>query len=186
MPTVASRTHQTAAIETQSHCELLAPEPVSPGLQAFVTGFSTAAAEGGKSSACVCAALAAIGELAEHERPDRPTAPEDGVPVTSLRPMMFTASQQVFAGPDSLGVFNEPIDDMLLLAIGNIERASGVQEGKLRGAALMVLGARDTALADPPGVEAPPMTPEEFEKLLSSIITRIGRLRSSATLPKAV
>jgi intracellular multiplication protein IcmO len=161
------------------------PEPVSPGLRAFVTGFSNAVAKGGDSGACVRAALAAIGELAEDALPQRPAAPADGVPITSLRPMMFTASQQVFAGPELSGAPNEPVDDRLLRAIGNIERVSGVQEAQLRGTALMILGARDTALADQPSVEPPPMTPEEFDKLLSSIITRIRRLRSTAALRKA-
>ena len=162
-----------------------APEPASPGLQAFVRGFSGAAANGGNSGACVRAALAAIGELAEHALPERPTAPADGVPITSLRPMMFTASQQVFAGPELSRVANEPVDDGLLRAIGHIERASGVQEGKLRGTALMVLGARDTALADLPGAEPPAMDPKQFENLLSAIVARIVSLRSAAALSKA-
>jgi len=161
-----------------------APEPVSPGLQAFVRGFSNAAVNGGDSGACVRAALAAIGELTEDALPGRPAAPADGVPMTSLRPMMFTASQQVFAGPELSGAPNEPVDDRLLRAIGTIERVSGVQEARLREAALLVLGARDTALADPPAIEPPPMTSEEFDRLLSSIISRIERLRSPAAQQK--
>ena len=91
----------------------------------------------------------------------------------------------LFAGPALSGAPNEPVDDRLLRAIGNIERVSGVQEAQLRGTALMILGARDTALADQPSVEPPPMTPEEFDKLLSSIINHISRLRSTAALRKA-
>jgi hypothetical protein len=161
------------------------PEPVSPGLQAFVQGFSSAAKKGADSGACVRAALAAISELAEGALPQRPAAPTDGVPITSLRPMMFTASQKVFAGPELSDAPNEPADDRLLRAIGNIERVSGVQEAHLRGAALVVLGARDTALADPTSVEPPSMAPEEFEKLLSSLVMRIRKLRSPAALSKA-
>ncbi len=140
---------------------------------------------GGDSGACVRAALAAIGELTADALPGRPAAPADGVPMTSLRPMMFTASQQVFAGPELSGAPSEPVDDRLLRAIGTIERVSGVQEARLREAALMVLGARDTALADPPAIEPPPMTSEEFDRLLSSIISRIETLRSPAAPPKA-
>ena len=162
-----------------------APEPVSPGLAAFVRAFSAAAAAGSDSSTCVRRAIAAIGGLAESALPARPAAPADGVPITSLRPMMFTASQQVFAGPGLAGAPNEPVDDRLLRAIGNIERMSGVQEAKLRTAALLTLGTRDTAIADHPQVEPPPMTSGEFNRLLSSIITRIGALRSSAAFPKA-
>jgi hypothetical protein len=98
---------------------------------------------------------------------------------------MVTASQQVFAGPGPAGAPNEPVDDRLLRAIGNIERMSGVQEAELRGAALVTLAARDKALAEQPQVEPPPMTPEAFEKLLSSIFARVGGLRSAAALTKA-
>lgn len=162
-----------------------APELVSPGLAAFVRAFSSAAAKGSGNSTCVRTAIAAMGKLAQSALPERPAAPSDGVPITSLRPMMFTASQQVFAEPRLPGAPNEPVDDKLLRAIGNIEHASGVQEAKLRTTALMTLGTRDTALADHPQVEPPPMTSEEFDRLLSSVITRIGSLRSSAALPKA-
>jgi intracellular multiplication protein IcmO len=162
-----------------------APEPVSPGLRAFVQAFSDAAAAGGDSAACVRASVAAIGELPESALPARPAAPADGVPITSLRPMMVTASQQVFAGPGPAGAPNEPVDDRLLRAIGNIERMSGVQEARLRDAALMTLSARDKALAEQPQVEPPPMTPEAFEKLLSSIVAHVSRLRSGPALTKA-
>jgi hypothetical protein len=50
---------------------------------------------------------------------------------------------------------------------------------------LLVLGARDAALADPSGIEPPAMTSEEFDKTLSSVIARIGKLRSTSSLPKA-
>ena len=156
------------------------PEPIPPGLKAFVRAFSLAAAEGGDGHACVRAAVEAIAELAEHALPERPTAPADGVPITSLRPMMFTASQHVFAGPDLSGAPNEPVDDKLLRAIGNIERAAGITHSKTRGAALVVLGTRDAVLADTPGVEPPVMTQEDFEKVLSTILIRIEKLRSPA------
>ena len=156
------------------------PEPIPPGLKAFVRAFSLAAAEGGDGHACVRAAVEAIAELAEHALPERPTAPADGVPITSLRPMMFTASQHVFAGPDLSGAPNEPVDDKLLRAIGNIERAAGIAHSKTRGAALVVLGTRDAVLADTPGVEPPVMTQEDFEKVLSTILIRIEKLRSPA------
>ena len=156
------------------------PEPIPPGLKAFVRAFSLAAAEGGDGHACVRAAVEAIAELAEHALPERPTAPADGVPITSLRPMMFTASQHVFAGPDLSGAPNEPADDKLLRAIGNIERAAGIAHSKTRGAALVVLGTRDAVLADKPGVEPPVMTQEDFEKVLSTILIRIEKLRSPA------
>lgn len=162
-----------------------AQEPASPGLKAFVRAFAGVAANGSESSVCVRAGIAAIGDLAEGLLPQRPAAPLDGVPITSLRPMMFTASQQVFAGPDLSGAPNEPVDDRLLRAMENIERVAGVQETKLRGAALVTLGARDAALARATGVEPPPMPPEEFEKLLSSIISRIRKLRSRSALQKA-
>ena len=179
------RSRQLASRIEAGHVIASPPEPASPGLQALVKGFSSAAANGGDSGTCVHAALAAIGALAEAVLPERPPAPVDGVPVTSLRPMMVTASRHVFAGPDVSGAPNEPVDDRLLRAIGAIERVGGVQEAAVCGTALMVLAARDMALADPPSVEPPLMEPEAFENLLSSIITRIGRLRSSAALPKA-
>ena len=156
------------------------PEPIPPELKAFVRAFSLAAAEGGDGHACVRAAVEAIAELAEHALPERPTAPADGVPITSLRPMMFTASQHVFACPDLSGAPNEPVDDKLLRAIGNIERAAGIAYSKTRGAALVVLGTRDAVLADTPGVEPPVMTQEDFEKVLSTILIRIEKLRSPA------
>jgi hypothetical protein len=98
---------------------------------------------------------------------------------------MFTASQQVFVGPGPAGAPNEPVDTRLLRAIGNIERMSGVQEAELRATALMTLAGRDAALAEQPHVEPPPMTPEAFERLLSSIINHVGTLRSATALTKA-
>jgi intracellular multiplication protein IcmO len=162
-----------------------APEPISPGLQTFVKGFSQAAATGASSRECVISAVAAIGALPEGCLPERPAPPADGVPITSLRPMMFTASQHVFAGPELAGAPNEPVDDRLLRAIANIERVAGVQDTKLRGTALLVLRARDIALADPSCVEPPPMTAEEFDNVLASVIGLIGKLRSAAPLQKA-
>jgi intracellular multiplication protein IcmO len=161
-----------------------APEPISPGLEALITGFSVAAMQGASSRACARAALDAVKELTEDALPGRPAPPADGVPVTSLRPMMFTASQHVFAGIEWSGTPNEPVDDRLLRRIAQIERLSGVSEIGLRGAALMVLGARDEALANRPNVEPPPMSADEFESLLASVIAQIGKLRS-APLKKA-
>ncbi|MEA2767392.1 MAG: intracellular multiplication protein IcmO [Acetobacteraceae bacterium] len=185
---VTSRTGRIRKLASDieaGHVIASAAEPVSPGLAAFVRGFSAAAGNGGDSGACFRAALGAIAEVDEELLPNRPAPPADGVPITSLRPMMSSASQHVFAGPELSGAPNEPIDDRLLRAIGNIERAAGVQEARLRGAALLVLGARDAALVDPPGVEPPAMTSEEFDKMLSSVIARIGKLRSTSSLPKA-
>jgi len=182
---VLKRSRRLAAVIQSGAVIGAAPEPVSPALRAFVQAFSDAAAAGSDSAACVRASLSAIGELAESALPGRPAAPADGVPVTSLRPMMFTASQQVFAGPGPTGAPNEPVDTRLLRAIGNIERMSGVQEAELRATALMTLAARDAALAEQPHVEPPPMTPEAFERLLSSIIDHVGRLRSATALTNA-
>ena len=161
-----------------------APEPVSPGLAAFVRAFSSAAAKGSGNSTCVRAAIAAIGELAESALPERPAAPSDGVPITSLRPMMFTASQHVFAGPGLPGAPNEPVDDKLLRAIGNIERASGVQEEAADDSPHDTWHSRRGACRSPTG-RAAPYDLRGVRQVASSIITRIGSLRSSAALPKA-
>jgi intracellular multiplication protein IcmO len=182
---VLKRSRRLAAVIQSGAVIGAAPEPVSPALRAFVQAFSDAAAAGSDSATCVRASLSAIGELAESALPGRPAAPADGVPVTSLRPMMFTASQKVFAGSGPAGAPNEPVDTRLLRAIGNIERMSGVQEPELRATALMTLAARDAALAEQPYVEPPPMTSEAFERLLSSIINHVGGLRSTTALTKA-
>ena len=160
-------------------------EPRSSGLDALLGGFEAALQADGDTRACVCAAIAAVAGLSNDKLPGRPPQPANGMPVTSLTPMVFTASQKVFSGADQAGSPNEPVDDRLVRRIGAIERMSGTPAASSQGAARQVLALRDEAMTAPDIVEPPDMTVEDFERHVRTLTGQLSRLQSPLPVQKA-
>ncbi len=160
-------------------------EQRSPGFVALLRGFSTAARSGSDTQSCVHNALAEVAKLPNEQLPPRPSAPLDGMPITSVTPMLATSSARVFAGPEPTGLPNEPIDDRLLRGIASIERASGMAEALVRGVALSVLADRDEALAEMAVVEPPIMSADALEQRIRGVIKQLTKLGGTSPLRRA-
>ena len=158
---------------------------LSPGLKALLQGFALASRAGSHAQGCAQAALDEISKLPDDKLPSPPPPPSDGTPVTGVTHMLATSTERVFAGPDPVGLPNEPIDDRLLRGIAAVERASGVVGAHARGAALSILKARDEALDDTVVVEPPKMPPEVLEQHIRAIIRQLEGLQAAAKPRKA-
>ena len=158
---------------------------LSPGLKALLQGFARASRSGSHAQGCAQAALDEICKLPDDKLPSPPPPPSDGSPVTGVTHMLATSTERVFAGPDPVGLPNEPIDDRLLRGIAAVERASGVVGAHARGAALSILKARDEALDDTVVVEPPKMPPEVLEQHIRAIIRQLEGLQVAAKPRKA-
>ena len=141
-----------------------APEPVSPGLAAFVRAFSSARRERQWQFH-----LRPCGHR-RHGRTGR-----ERITRTPGGTVRWRADHQ----PATHDVHRQPAGLCRATAPGRAKRASRRQaaagdrqhRARIRGAgskaaddSLMTLGTRDTALADHPPVEPPPMTSEEFDR----------------------
>ncbi|MBN9560459.1 MAG: type IV secretion system DNA-binding domain-containing protein [Alphaproteobacteria bacterium] len=160
-------------------------EALSPALAALLRGFARAARDGDNPRACARGALAAISSLPENQLPVRPPPPADGTPVTGVMPMLATASQEAFAGPQTGGLPHEPVDGNLLRGIAAIQHAAGVPAASCRDVALSILADRDEALEAIAAIEPPPMPPEVFRQHLTAVIEQLGALRATARVKRA-
>jgi intracellular multiplication protein IcmO len=173
-----------AAIES-GNVALGSDEEVPPGLAALLRGFAKAAYRGGDAADCARSALDEIGQVPEHLLSQSPPPAAGGLPVTSVTPMLSTASTAIFAGPDSTGHPNEPIDVQLVPRLAAIELAAGVSASAARSTALAILAKRDAALAAPIEIEPPAMTVETFQAHLAAVMRRLEALRDGTDLPRA-
>jgi intracellular multiplication protein IcmO len=155
-------------------------EPVSPGVAALLQGFAQAAAKKSDARGCAQAALAALAEVPAEKRAHHAPAPGDGMPVTAVTPMLFTASQFVWGGAEAEGLPNEPVDARLLRGIAAIEQFAGVPQPSTRGAALLILAGRDEALAAVNVVEPPEMDVATFKGHLAAVMRELAKLQAAA------
>jgi intracellular multiplication protein IcmO len=159
-------------------------EEVVPGLAALLRGFAKAARRGGNATACARSALEEIGRVPVEQLSERSPPPADGLPVTSVTPMLSAASAAIFAGPDGTGHPSEPIDVQLVRSLAAIEQAAGVSASAARSAALAILAERHAALAAPIEVEPLDMTVETFQAHLAAVMCRLEALRDGTNLPR--
>jgi intracellular multiplication protein IcmO len=158
---------------------------VSLALAALLRGFAQAATMGSEAHACARGALAEIAGLPEDTFSDRPSLPADGSPFTGVTPMLAHASVSTFAGPETPGSPNEPVDIQLLRSIASIEQAAGAAEVASRNGAMSILAERDAALAAIEIVDPPAMSHAAFQQHLTSIIRELSGL-SVATRQEGV
>jgi len=180
-----ARLGEIAAAIERGNSALEPDEEVSPVLAALLRGFAKAARRGGDATACARSALDEIGQVREHLLSQRRPPLADGVPVTSVTPMLRAASSAIFAGPDSASHPNEPIDVQLVRSLAAIEQAAGRSASAARRTALATLAERDEALAAAIEVEPPAMTVETFQAHLAAVMRRLEALRDGTSLPKA-
>ena len=161
--------------------------PRPPIIDALIRGFAGAATAGGEVENFAAAALQRVSELPEKMLPPRPSPPADGMPVTSMSPMLASASASPMSGPAGEEAAPGPVDLGLMQAVMAIERGAGQSERDAREAALALLGVRGQAGADSARIEPPVMTPEAFQERLAVVVRELDRLsRASAPAPRAV
>ena len=94
--------------------------------------------------------------------------------------MLAYASVSPFAGPETPGSPNEPVDVQLLRSIASIERAAGAAEVASRNEAMSILAERDAALAAIEIVDPPAMSHAAFQQHLTSIMRELSGLSVTA------
>ncbi len=160
-------------------------EEQSPVLAALIERFTDAAIGGADPRGCAQAALASVGKVPECDLPARPLPPADGMPVSSVTPMLQAASKAVFAGPDTAAHPNEPVDVRVRHRIEAIEALAGAPQHDVRGIALSILGDRDEALDAIVPVEPPAMTLVTFQAHLAAVTNRVEAITARAALKRA-
>ena len=151
-------------------------EDPSPVLAALIQGFSNAANKGSSPSTCVRAGLAEIARLPITALPGRPASPADGTPITSVGPMLRSATARIFSAPEVAALPNEPVDVRLRRQIEVIEGLAGSLPQDVRGIALSILGDRDEALEAVAVVDPPPMTVAALEAHIAGLILAVEAL----------
>ena len=164
---------------------LAGEEEASPGLSALVQGFARAARRASRPRACARAALDEIGAVPENLLTPRPGAASDGTPMTSVTPMLASASKGPLAGGEAEGPPNEPVDGPLLRDIAAIEGLAGASPASARSAALSILAERDEALRAPVAVEPPPIDAATFRANLEAVMRQLAALRGPVAERKA-
>jgi hypothetical protein len=128
---------------------------------------------------CARAALAAVAALPQSELPARPLAPDDGMPVTAVTPMLEVAALGPVAGPDAKAGPGETSDVVLTRNLTAIEWQAGAPPIAARAIATSAISQRDAALQSTARIEPPKMTPEAFCDHLRSLIGALRTLQAS-------
>jgi hypothetical protein len=160
-------------------------EELTPALAALLRGFREAAGQGGDACACARRALEEIDHLPGDLLPPGPPQPKDGLPVTSVTPMLSAASSAVVPGFGNTGLPREPIDVDLARRLAAIERAAGASSSVARSTALSILAERDTALEAQIDREPPAMALATFQGHLAGVMRQLETLRDSASVRTA-
>jgi hypothetical protein len=155
-------------------------EEVSPALAALLRGFRNAAEQDRDACACARGALEEIDHLPGGLLAPGPPQRKDGLPVTSVTPMLSAASNTVLPGPESTRSLSEPIDMQLVKRLSAIEQAAGASTSAARSAALSILAESDAALEVPIEIEPPAITVETFQAHLAAVTRQLETLRGEA------
>ena len=156
-----------------------AGEEASAVLHALRNGLLAASGAKLPPIECARAALAAVATLPESELPARPPAPDDGMPVTAVTPMLKVAALGPVAGPDAKSGPGKTSDVVLSRNLAAIERLAGAPPIAARAIATRAISQRDAALQSVTRVEPPKMTPEAFCDHLRSLIGALRTLQAS-------
>jgi len=160
-------------------------EELTPALAALLRGFCEAAGQGGDACACARRALEEIDHLPGDLLPPGPPQPRDGLPVTSVTPMLSAASSAVVPGSGDTGLPREPIDVDLARRLAVIERSAGASNSVARSTALSILAERDTVLEGQIEVEPPAMARATFQAHLAVVMRRLETVRDSTSVQTA-
>ncbi len=164
---------------------LAGEEEASPGLSALVQGFARAARRASGPRACARAALEEIAAVPEDRLTPRPDPASDGTPMTTVTPMLASASKRPLAGGEAGGPPNEPVDGPLLRGIAAIEGLASASPASARSTALSILAERDEALRAPVAVEPPPIDAATFRANLEAVMRQVAALRGPVAERKA-
>jgi intracellular multiplication protein IcmO len=160
-------------------------EELPPALAALLRGFREAAEQGGDACACARRALEEIDHLPGDLLPQGSPQPKDGLPVTSVTPMLSAASNTVLPGAESTRSPREPIDVDLARRLAVIERSAGASNSVARSTALSILAEHDTALEGQIEVEPPAMARATFQAHLAVVIRQLETVRDSTSVRTA-
>jgi intracellular multiplication protein IcmO len=156
----------------------------SPAIAAMANGMMHAASRGGSVAECAEQALRALSGVPVELLAKRPPPP-DGMPVTSVTPMLEAASAAPVAGAFAGGRPEDPVDASLVRRLAAIEQAAGQSPAGARAIALRIVTERDEGLSRPRRVEPPAMSEAEFLERLRAIVVRLRRPDGGATLDRA-
>jgi intracellular multiplication protein IcmO len=153
-------------------------EQMTAVLAALLRGWNQAMRAGLDAASCARAALEAVGRVPGNQT--ERSAPPDGVPVTSVSPMMEAATAARHAGEASDKPPRPPVDAALLRGLQRVEQAGGIPVVAAREIALSILSERDEALARLERVEPPPITDAAFAGRLLELIGLLRAARPEA------
>src|SRR5262249_13384752 len=111
--------------------------------------------------------------------------PPDGMPVTSVTPMLEAASAAPVVGAFAGGRPEDPVDASLVRRLAAIEQAAGQSPAGARAIALRIVTERDEGLSRTRRVEPPALSEVEFLERLRAIVVRLRRPDGGATLDRA-
>lgn len=153
-------------------------EPMTPVLAALLRGWNQASRAGLDAAPCARAALEAVSRVPGDQT--KRSAPPEGVPVTSVSPMMEAATAARHGGEASDKPPRPPVDATLLRGLQQIEQAGGIRAVAARDIALSILSERDDALARLERVEPPPIADAAFAGRLLELIGLLRAVRPEA------